>query len=211
VREVDVALRELRRAPAQPEPVAPEPPAAPPAAPPPAPVAAPVPPAGRAPAPSWLEVRGSGVVERWSEHLALGFEVAPSLGNERVRYGVTFGASWALGEGASFDVSDAHAAAELAWQPHFAAGFRGSTALGVSLLTVAPDGSLSTNTATAYSAAFLQLAVSRPFTFGAFALAPALGVRAHLAERSVRVDNVERLVLPLFVPQAQLSLLWAKR
>jgi hypothetical protein len=128
-----------------------------------------------------------------------------------VRYGVAFGASWALGEAKGFDVSNAHAAGELAWSPRFAAGFRGSTALGVSLLTVTPDRSLSATTATAYSAAFLQVAISRPFTFGPFALAPALGLRAHLAERRVQVDDVERLVVPLFVPQAQLSLLWGKR
>ncbi len=215
VREVDAALRELNQPPTQPAPVpspAPSPPAEPAPAPPvvvtPAPVvSAPV----RTDTPSWLELSGGGGIERWAKHWALGFEVAPSLGDDRVRYGVRLGGSWALREGPRFDVVDAHAAVEAALQPHFAAGIRGSAALGLSQLSVTPSGSLSAETATAYGAAFVQLRISRPIWFGAFALAPSLGVRAHLAERRVLVDDVKRLALPLFVPQAQLSLIWSRR
>lgn len=210
VREVDVALRELRR----PAPT-PPPPVTAPAPVPPAPVPAPAvvvpPPVVMAPKPSWLELRGSGVVERWSKHAALGVELAPSLGDERLRYGVSLGATSALGEATGFQVNDAHAAVQLIWQPSFALGFRTTPELGVSLLTVAPSSDLSAKTATAYGAAFVELGVSRPFSFGAFAFAPELGLRAHLAERRVTVDGAERLLVPYFVPQARLSVIWSGR
>ena len=90
-------------------------------------------------------------------------------------------------------------------------GFRATPAVGVSLLTVAPDAGLSADTATAFSAGFLELGVSRPFSFGSFAIAPELGLRAHFAERRVTVDGVEQLLVPYFVPQARLSLIGSGR
>jgi hypothetical protein len=213
VRAVDLALRELEREAAEPEPVAqPAPPAAPPvppAAQPAPPAAPPAPPVVQAvPEATFIELRISGIAQRWSEHAAAGAEVAPSFGTMGLRYGVVLGAAWALAEPSSFDVNEWHVAAELGWQPRWAGGVRAQLSAGGSLLLATPRARLSVESQTSVGAAILQASLSRPIWLGGLGISPELGVSASSATRRVRIDEIERLILPVFAPQAKLSLLW---
>lgn len=220
VQAVDQALRDLQKPPAA-APSEPTPPAAP------APSTAPVvssPPAAATPQPTasaraasealpapspaarrWLEASVSAQGERWSAHNAVGANAGASWGGERLRYGVELGGLAALGEPAGFDVNEWHAGARLSLG--LFSGIRGHLGLGGSLFLTAPDG-LNVDTPTSLSAAFVELGLSRPFWLGQLAWSPELAVRASSAERQVRVNEVQQLLLPVLCPAARLSLLW---
>ena len=217
VQAVDQALRDLQKPPAA-APLEPTPPAAP--APSTAPVASsppavtPPPPSASAstapPAPSTaarprLDASVSAVGERWSAHNAVGANVGASWGGEGLRYGIELGGLAALGEPAGFDVNEWHAGARLSLG--LFSGIRGHLGLGGSLFLAAPDG-LNVDTPTSLSAAFAELGLSRPFWFGQLGLSPELAVRGSSAERRVRVNEVQQLLLPVLCPAARLSLLW---
>jgi len=63
---------------------------------------------------------------------------------------------------------------------------------------------------TLLSATSFELHVSRPFWFGSFGLAPAVGAHFLSARRNVQVDDRGELFFPLFVPQAGLWLLYRR-
>jgi hypothetical protein len=217
VQTVDQALRDLQASPPAPSPE-PTPPAPVPPPPPPAPPVAEKPPAASAnaappanvAAPANLEASLGVGGERWSTHNALGARVGASLGTERLRYGVALGGLAALGEPPGFNVNEWHVAAHLSWSPSWAVGVRGNLGLGGSLFLTAPNG-LSVDTATSLSAGFAELSLSRPFWFGVVGVSPGLGVRISSAERRVRINEVEQLLLPVLVPAASLSLMWRQR
>lgn len=219
VQTVDQALRDLQAPPPTPrsesplQPTPPEPvPSAPPAAPPVAvaPPAASTAPPVSAPPPARLEASLGVLGERWAEHNALGARAAASLGSERLRYGISLGGLAALGEPNGFDVNEWHVGARLSWAPTWLFGVRGNLGLGGSLFLTAPQG-LSVDTATSLSVGFAELGLSRPFWLGAFGVSPELGLRLSSAERNVRIDQEEQLVLPVVVPAASLSLVWRQR
>jgi hypothetical protein len=219
VQTVDQALRDLQASPPapspEPAPTAPVPPLPPPAPPvaekPPAASASTnaAPPASAGP-PASLEASLGVGGERWSTHNALGARVGASLGTERLRYGVALGGLAALGEPPGFDVNEWHVAARLSWSPSWSVGVRGNLGLGGSLFLTAPSG-LRVDTATSLSAGFAELELSRPFWFGAVGVSPGVGVRISSAERRVRINEVEQLLLPVLVPAASLSLMWRQR
>lgn len=219
VQTVDQALRDLQTSPPAP-PSEPQPPPEPMQPAPPPVVAPPVavtPPSASARAarpatatPPTLEASLGVVGERWSTHNALGARAAASLGSERLRYGIELGGLAALGEPAGFDVNEWHVRARLSWSPSWSLGVRANLGLGGSLFLTAPKG-LRVDTATSLSAGLADLALSRPFWFGAIGLSPELGLRVSSAERRVRIDEVQQLVLPVLVPAACLSLLWRQR
>ncbi len=95
----------------------------------------------------------------------------------------------------------------MGWSPQGFWGLRGNVGVGGGLFLTAPSGGLSVDSATSLSAAYAELGLSRPFWIGAFGISPELGVRASSAERRVRVNDVEQLLLPLLAPVAKFSLL----
>ncbi|HEX2873667.1 MAG TPA: hypothetical protein VHP33_20560 [Polyangiaceae bacterium] len=219
IQTVDQALRDLQSPPSAP-PLEPEPPPSPPAKPvpsvlPSAPVTVSSPAASTAPPvtvppPARLELSLGVLGERWAKHNALGARAAASLGSEQLRYGIELGGLAALGEPNGFDVNEWHVGARLSWAPSWLLGVRGNLGLGGSLFLAAPQG-LSVDSATSLGAGFAELGLSRPFWLGAFAVSPELGLRASSAERRVRINEVERLVWPVLVPAASLSLVWRQR
>jgi hypothetical protein len=220
VQTVDQALRDLQTPPPAPPsepppPLEPTQPAPPPVVAPPVAVAPPAASASAAPPatvspPARLEVSLGIVGERWSTHNALGARAAAALGNERLRYGIELGGLAALGEPAGFDVNEWHAGARLSWSPSWSLGVRGNLGLGGSLFLTAPNG-LNVDSATSLSAGFAELSLSRPFWFGVVGVSPGLGVRISSAERRVRINEMEQLLLPVLVPAASLSLMWRQR
>lgn len=216
VRTVDQALRDLQAPPPAPPSEPPQPPKPVPSALPTAPPVAASPPAVSAAPPvvptppAWPEVSLGVLGERWATHNALGARASASLGGERLRYGFVLGGLAALGEPSGFDVNEWHVGAGLSWAPSWLFGVRGNLGLGGSLFLTAPQG-LSVDTATSLSAAFAEVGLSRPFWLGAVGVSPELGVRVSSAERSVRIDEVQQLVLPVLAPAASLSLMWRQR
>jgi hypothetical protein len=221
VAAVEAALRALLPEPSEPEPEAapPAPAATPePVAPLPVPTstvtAAPEPVVAPAPAESArgaearAELRLTPAAEWWGGHAALGGDVGLAVGSEYFQYGLALGVRAALGEPQSFQVSEGGAAARFARTFPTAFGLRATLGVGASLLVTTPAGGVVSESATLLGAAYLELQLGRPFWRGAFGLEPALGVRVFGGSREVRVDEEQRLSLPVLVPQAGLSLLY---
>lgn len=218
VQEVDLALRALQAQPAAATPapsVAPsvEPPPVPPppvVAPQPSPRPAAAPVAGVPAPPATLELSVGALGARWAAHSAWGAGVGASLGGERLRFGLELGGFAALGEPPGFDVNEWHVGLRSSWSPAWLWGVRGNLGLAGSLFLTAPQG-LSVDTATSLSAGVVDVALSRPFWFGAFGLSPELGLSIATAERRVTIDEIRQLTLPVLVPVAKLSLVWRQR
>ena len=225
---VEAALRELIP-PSEPEPPAVAPPAAmapAPAAPastaaPPARLERPVPRATDAAAPrrpernatpaaSVTELNVAPVVERLGGKWATGADAGMSVGDGSLAYGLAFGARAALGEPSTFDVTDWSAGAHLSLTLPRAYGLRFKLGIGVSLLVATPATKVVPDSSTLLSAGSLNPSISRPFWFGAFALAPGVGARVFSARRNVRVNEHEQFALPIFAPHVELSLIYRR-
>jgi hypothetical protein len=203
-------------APAEPA-VTPAPSAAPVAEPPPPPPPpaqvrretpkAPAPALAPVPSKTVWQLQAGPVLERWDAHWAVGAEAGVSVGSRTLGYGLALGGRAALDEPASFAANEWNLAARLQLAPARVAGFRGSLGLGASLLAASPANGIVADSSKQVSAAYFDLRVSRPFSLGSFALAPALGARVFSARRDVKVNTRERLAVPLFVPQVALWLI----
>lgn len=152
------------------------------------------------------EVQAAWLGERWGSHWATGAKLGLSFGTDWYMYGIALGGRAALGEPASFDVSEWSAVAQLALTVPKAAGLRATAGAGVSLLVASPATNVASESTNLLSAACLQLDLSRPWRAGPFLLVPSLGARVFSARRSVRLNAQEQLVLPWLVPQAALML-----
>lgn len=221
VAAVEAAVRGLLPAAEPAAPAAePETPSAPPAAPTPAPPPAPAP-AAALPAPTIIveprrdvatiiELQANALVERWSNNWSWGGEGGLSVGDERSQYGLALGGRAVTGEPATFDISEWNASARFASTFPRLGGLRGRLGVGASLFVTTPAPKVTSESPMLLGAAYLELAVSRPFWFGAFGVSPMLGVRVFSAPRNVRVNGDEELVLPLAVPQLALSLVYRR-
>ncbi len=133
-----------------------------------------------------------------------------SVGDERAQYGLALGGRVVTGEPATFDISEWNASARFALTFSRFGGLRGRMGVGASLFVTTPGAHVTSESPMLLGAGYLELAVSRPFWFGAFGLSPLLGVRVFSAPRNVRVNREELLVLPLAVPQLALSLAYRR-
>jgi hypothetical protein len=146
-------------------------------------------------------------LERWSDRWAVGGEADVFAGSKRLRFGLAVGGRAATGEPASFAVSEWSASGRVQLLPPRTAGLRAELGVGASWLLASPSGLVTAESSTLLATAAFDFRVSRPFVLGWFALSPSLGVRVASARRDVRVNDQERLVLPVLVPQAALWLL----
>jgi hypothetical protein len=160
-------------------------------------------------APLALHVEAGPLVEVWSKLGAVGAEAAVFASNRRaLRLGLAVGGRAALGEPSSFGGSEWNASARLQLLPAHFAGLRVELGLGASVLLASPTANVTADSSTLLATGAFDLRLSRPFALGAFALAPSLGVRVFSGRRDVRVNDAERLVLPVLVPQAALWLVF---
>ena len=166
--------------------------------------------APRGAVPTVVELQANALVERWSSNWSWGAEGGLSFGDDRAQYGLAFGGRVVTGEPAAFDITEWNASARFALTfPHLG-GLRGRLGLGASLFVTTPGPNVTAETQMLLSTGYLELAVSRPFWFGAFGVAPLLGVRVFSAPRNVRVNGDEQLALPWAVPQLALSLAYRR-
>jgi hypothetical protein len=156
------------------------------------------------------EVQASSIGERWGNHWAWGGEASLSVASASRGFGIVLGGRAALREPTSFDLDEWNASVRFAQAMPKLVGLRVTAGVGASLLVTAPATHVVSESSNLLSAAFVELRLYRPFWFGPFALAPALGVRLFSARRNVRVNAEERLALPLFVPQAALLLIYRR-
>jgi hypothetical protein len=114
------------------------------------------------------------------------------------------GALTTLSSAEAFDALELSAAASLRWQPAWAYGFVLSSSLGASWLDVTPQEPYEPLGDTAVSAGFASVELSRPAWIGPWVLVPSAGLRLFAAERSVRLDGREELVIGHVAPDVGL-------
>jgi hypothetical protein len=154
-----------------------------------------------------FHVQAGPLLELWSGTAAVGAEAGVFASTRRtVRLGLAFGGRAALGEPESFNASEWNGSARLQLAPEHVAGFQGELGVGASGLVTSPTANVTADSSTPIWTASFEARVARPFSLGSFALAPSLGVRVFSGRRDVRVNDQERLVLPVLVPQAALWL-----
>jgi hypothetical protein len=152
-------------------------------------------------------VQAGPSLELWSEHWAVGGEVSAFARTHRaLGLGGGLGGGAALGEPASFNASEWNASLRLQLTPEHVAGLRTELGLGASMLVASPSDNVTASSATLIWTASFDFRVSRPFSLGAVALVPALGVRVFSGRRDVRVNDQERLLLPVVIPRVVLGL-----
>jgi len=155
-----------------------------------------------------FHVQAGPLFELWSGTGVVGAEAAVFASTRRtLALGLALGGRAALGEPESFNASEWNASARLQLAPAHAAGFQGELGLGASGLVTSPTANVTAESPTLIWTASFEARVARPFSLGSFALAPSLGVRVFSGRRDVRVNDQERLVLPVLVPQAALWLI----
>lgn len=96
----------------------------------------------------------------------------------------------------------------LGLEPRFAHRARLTVGLGPSLLLVTPRASLLARRGTTSTAPLVQVALSRAFDIGRFALVPALGLRVQPTDQGVRLDGAELLRLKGAIPTGSLALVY---
>jgi hypothetical protein len=148
------------------------------------------------------------LIERFSNLWALGAEASGSVGNDSLSFGLALGGRVALAEPSDFQLSELTGSARLSLSPPRMAGMRIELGMGLSALSIVPRDGAVAESATALSAGFAELSLSRPFWLGSLAVSPTLGARAFFARRSVEVDGQERFALPSVVPQLGLALIY---
>jgi hypothetical protein len=158
---------------------------------------------------SVAEVHARALSERWTEHWAWGAEAGLSVGTPQLQYGLVVAGRVAAGEPTSFDIHEWSAAAQILFTSRAALGLRGSLGIGGSLFVTTPAPEIVVESKTLIGAAFVELALSRPFWIGRFSVAPLVGARFFGGARRVRVNDTEALRVPIVAPQASLTLSWA--
>ena len=198
-------------------------PSTPPIAPVPAPAAEPVPAATPTPpptsAPSAPQPRVSARsntastwlfagprAELWSSGWGLGAQLGLQQKLNSVFLALHGGYLVSLPSSTQFSARELQFGAQIGWQPQPLFGFRGALGIGLSLFGVSPGAGVSVENGSTRTLPCLSLELSRPVELGAFALLPAVGLRAFTSARSVLVDQQEVLSLPALALEASLSL-----
>jgi len=144
--------------------------------------------------------------EPWRDGSGLGAQ----LGAEH-RFGAGFASIqgaylFALPSSADFTARELQFGAQLGWQLPPLLRLRAAFGFGVSMLGVNPAPGVSApGASTSTAAPFLNVEVSRPIEFSAFAVVPALGLRAFPASRAVLVNEQPALKLPAVTFAASLN------
>jgi len=190
-----------------------EPPANPPARPPVAPASMPIAteripdarPVGRPlPASTWL---AAGLrAESWSSGSALGGQLGLQQKLDSAFLAVHAGYLVSVPRSAQFSAHELQVGAQIGWQPQPLGGLRAALGVGLSQFGADPASGISVqNGSTSSILPCLSAQLSRPVEFGAFALLPAVGLRAFTRSRSVLIDGQRVLALPALALEASLS------
>jgi hypothetical protein len=156
-----------------------------------------------------LEVSALALLERWSTGNAVGGNAGASYGSRAIRTAFALGAATLTHNDPAFQSRELHAALALIWQPAWTWGVRGSASVGASLLSVTPKADFMPRTGTTATAAFAELALSRPFWLGSsWGFGPRVSARVFAARRSVTVNVEDALVLAGVAPSVGLELFY---
>jgi hypothetical protein len=156
-----------------------------------------------------LEVSALALLERWSAGNAVGGNLGASYGRRAFRTALALGAVTLTRDDPAFQSRELHAALAMMWQPASTWGLRGSASVGASLLSVTPNADFTPRNGTTATAAFAELALSRPFWLSSsWGFGPRLSARAFAARRSVTVNVEDALVLAGVVPSLGLELFY---
>jgi hypothetical protein len=156
-----------------------------------------------------LEVSALALLERWSTGNAVGGNAGASYGSRAIRTAFALGAATLTHNDPAFQSRELHAALALIWQPAWSWGVRGSASVGASLLSVTPNADFMPRSGTTATAAFAELALSRPFWLGSsWGFGPRVSTRVFAARRSVTVNVEDALVLAGVAPGVGLELFY---
>jgi hypothetical protein len=156
-----------------------------------------------------LEVSALASLERWSTGNAVGGNAGASYGSRAIRAAFALGVATLTHNDPAFQSRELHADLALIWQPAWTWGVRGSASVGGSLLSVTPNADFTPRSGTTATAAFAELALSRPFWLGSsWGFGPRVSARAFAARRSVTVNVKDALVLAGVAPSVGLELFY---
>jgi hypothetical protein len=163
----------------------------------------------RSPAPATrlgIEPAATFRSELWRDRLALGGLLGVVLRTRPLFCSLRAGVLRPVSQDSRFEIDEFSWSVGVSYQPSFGAGLRASLNAGASLLLVTPSGQLISRTGTTSAAPFFDAELSRPFSFGQFAVVPALGLRWFSSERGVRLDTKERFLLRGVAPHLGVGL-----
>ena len=156
-------------------------------------------PTGRA-AQYGAELACGAAVEAWSGDAVMGPAAGASYGSHTLSLALRVAALFPLHAAATFRALELSGALGVRWQPTWSAGTHWVVAAGVSSLSATQHEPYEPRGATHVGAGFVDLTLSRPWRFGAWGVAPELGVRLFAAKRSVTLDQDAQLSLPYSAP-----------
>jgi hypothetical protein len=150
------------------------------------------------------DISAGAILEWWQAQTAAGAVLEAGYGAREISFAMRLGALTTLSSAEAFDALELSAAASVRWQPEWAYGFVLSSSLGASWLDVTPQEPYEPRGETAVSAGFASIELGRPAWLGPWVLVPSAGLRLFAAERSVRLDGHEELVIGHVAPDVGL-------